>query len=58
MRPYACPNCARANHFEVRVCPNCGFTLGYDPAGDQFLFHADEATEWRDNEGATHDVVV
>ena len=58
MRPYACPNCARPNHFEVRVCPNCAFTLGYDPRSDQFLFLGDEATTWRDAAGEVHEVVV
>lgn len=58
MRPYACPNCARPNHFEVRVCPNCSFTLGYDPASDQLLFLGDGATAWRDAEGEEHGVVV
>jgi hypothetical protein len=58
MKPYPCPNCARPNHFEVRVCPNCSFTLGYDPASDQLLFLGDGATTWRDAEGAEHDVVV
>lgn len=58
MRPYACPNCSRPNHFEVRVCPNCSFTLGYDPHSDQLLFLGDDATRWRDASGAPHDVVV
>jgi hypothetical protein len=58
MKPYPCPNCARPNHFEVRVCPNCAFTLGYDPASDQLLFLGDNATIWRDREGQAHDVVV
>ena len=58
MRPYACPNCARPNHFEVRVCPQCAFTLGYDPETDQFLFLGDNATIWRDAAGQAHDRVV
>ena len=58
MKPYACPNCARLNHFEVRVCPNCKFTLGYDPDSDQFLFLGDDATTWRAASGDAHAVVV
>lgn len=58
MKPYPCPNCARPNHFEVRVCPNCSFTLGYDPESDQFLFLGDGATTWRDATGTEHDVIV
>jgi hypothetical protein len=58
MKPYSCPNCARPNHFEVRVCPNCSFTLGYDPASDQLLFLGDGATAWRDSSGAEHPTVV
>ena len=58
MKPYACPNCGRPNHFEVRVCPRCSFTLGYDPSSDQFLFLGDNATTWRDAEGKARDVVV
>ncbi|WCT73530.1 putative zinc-binding metallopeptidase [Sphingomonas naphthae] len=58
MAPLACPNCARLNHFEVRVCPNCSFTLGYDPASEGFLFLGDNATTWRDAAGRDHDVVV
>jgi hypothetical protein len=58
MKPYPCPNCGRPNHFEVRVCPNCSFTLGYDPQSDQFLFLGDGATAWRDADGAEHPVVV
>ena len=58
MKPYACPNCGRPNHFEVRVCPRCSFTLGYDPETDQFLFLGDEATTWRDAQGEAHEVVV
>ena len=58
MRPYPCPNCGRPTHFEVRVCPNCSFTLGYDPASDGFLFLADELTAWRGADGRAHDVVV
>jgi hypothetical protein len=56
--PLACPNCKRLNHFEVRVCPACRFTLGYAPDSDQFLFLGDNATIWRDAAGAAHDVVV
>jgi hypothetical protein len=58
MAPHACPNCRRLLHFEARVCPGCGFTLGYDPEGDQFLFLGDGATTWRDAEGAAHATVV
>ncbi len=58
MKPYPCPNCGRPTHFEVRVCPNCAFTLGYDPASDQLLFLGDGATTWRDAQGTEHDAVV
>ena len=58
MKPYPCPNCGRPNHFEVRVCPNCSFTLGYDPSSDQFLFLGDGATTWRDAGGLEHGVLV
>ncbi len=58
MAPHPCPNCQRLNHFEVRICPACGFTLGYDPAPDAFLFLGDGATTWRDGGGNPHDVVV
>ncbi len=58
MKPYPCPNCGRPNHFEVRVCPNCSFTLGYDPESDQFLFLGDGATIWRDKEGQEYPVLV
>ncbi|UAK24721.1 zinc-binding metallopeptidase family protein [Sphingomonas nostoxanthinifaciens] len=58
MKPYSCPNCGRLNHFEVRVCPNCSFTLGFDPASDRFLFLGDNATTWRDADGTEQDVVV
>lgn len=58
MAPHPCPNCQRPNHFEVRVCPACGFTLGYDPSSDGFLFLGDGATVWRDTGGDPHDVVV
>ena len=58
MKPYPCPNCARPTHFEVRVCPNCAFTLGYDPASDRLLFLGDNATTWRDADARAHDVVV
>lgn len=58
MRPFACPNCRRLNHFEVRVCPGCKATLGYDPAIDAFRFLADKATVWRAGDGSTSDVAV
>jgi hypothetical protein len=58
MTPYACPNCGRLNHFEVRVCPRCSFTLGYDPDSDRFLFLGDNATTWRDAQGQAGAVVV
>lgn len=58
MRPYACPNCSRPLHFEVRVCPNCAFTLGYDPQSDQFLFLGDNLTTWRDAGSQAHPVVT
>lgn len=58
MAPYPCPNCKRLVHFEVRVCPACAFTLGYDPASDGFLFLGDGATTWRGGGGEPHDVVV
>ena len=34
MAPHLCANGRRPGHFEVRVCPACGFTLGYDHASD------------------------
>jgi hypothetical protein len=58
MRPFECPNCRRLNHFEVRVCPGCNATLGYDPAIDGFRFLADDATVWRDDRGGAGEVVV
>jgi hypothetical protein len=58
MRAFACPNCRRLNHFEVRVCPGCQATLGFDPAIDAFRFLADGATAWRDARGDVADVVV
>lgn len=58
MAPYQCPNCAAVVHFETRVCPECTFTLGYDPACDAFLFLADNATIWRDRASMGHDVRV
>lgn len=58
MRPFACPNCRRLNHFEVRVCPGCQATLGYDPGMDAFRFLADNATVWRDGKGEGADLVV
>ncbi|GHC83326.1 zinc-binding metallopeptidase family protein [Novosphingobium pokkalii] len=58
MRPFACPNCLRLNHFEVRVCPDCAATLGYDPAIDRFRHLADEGTTWKDrNDDPAHLVV-
>lgn len=56
--PFSCPNCSRLLHFEVRICPACNFTLGYDPASDGFLFLGDNLTTWRDSDGAAHDVRV
>ncbi len=58
MRPFACPNCSRLNHFEVRICPGCNATLGYDPEIDAFRFLADAATVWRDVAGQDADVQV
>ncbi|EJU13297.1 hypothetical protein LH128_09591 [Sphingomonas sp. LH128] len=58
MRAFPCPNCRRLNHFEVRVCPGCQATLGYDPEIDGFRFLADGATVWRDAEGEVAEVVV
>jgi Uncharacterized protein conserved in bacteria len=58
MRSFACPNCGRLNHFEVRVCVHCQATLGYDPTANKFRFLADNATVWRDGDGETADVVV
>jgi hypothetical protein len=58
LRPYQCPNCARPTHFEVRVCPSCAFTLGFDAANDQLLFLGDNASIWRDADGEAHGVVV
>lgn len=58
MAPFPCPNCQRLNHFEVRICPACNFTLGYDPLSNGFLFLGDGATTWRDAHGEGHDVVV
>ena len=58
MRSFACPNCRRLNHFEVRVCPGCKATLGYDPAIDAFRFLADKATVWRAADGGQAAVVV
>jgi hypothetical protein len=56
--PYVCPNCKRLLHFEVRVCPACTFTLGYDPTINAFLFLGDGATTWRDAGGEPHAVFV
>jgi len=58
MRAFACPNCQRLNHFEVRVCPGCQATLGYDPQIDAFRFLADDNTQWRDARGNTANVVT
>lgn len=58
MAPHQCPNCHRPVHFEVRVCPACAFTLGYEPVSDSFLFLGDGATTWRDGAGEAHGVVV
>ncbi|MBT0667497.1 putative zinc-binding metallopeptidase [Novosphingobium profundi] len=58
MHAFACPNCQRPIHFEARLCPHCGATLGFDPMTDAFRFLADEATLWRDAQGETRDVVV
>lgn len=58
MRAFPCPNCRRLNHFEVRVCPGCHATLGYDPQIDAFRFLGDGATVWRDGRGDIADVVV
>jgi hypothetical protein len=58
MRPFACPNCLRLNHFEVRVCPDCSATLGYDPAIDRFRHLADAGTVWKDRDDNAADLVV
>jgi hypothetical protein len=58
MAPFECPNCRRLNHFEVRVCPACAFTLGYDPGLDQLLFLGDGATTWRDASGDPQELKV
>ena len=58
MAPFACPNCARLVHFEVRVCPNCAATLGFAADANAFMFLADDATTWRDAAGTAHDMVV
>ncbi|TCM14403.1 hypothetical protein EDF56_11348 [Novosphingobium sp. PhB165] len=58
MRAFPCPNCHRLLHFEARLCPGCSVTLGYDPAADTFRFLADNATQWRDDGGASAEVVV
>ncbi|MGF7156074.1 zinc-binding metallopeptidase family protein [Novosphingobium gossypii] len=58
MRAYSCPNCRRLNHFEVRICPGCQATLGYDADTDGFRFLADNATAWRDADGNAAAVVV
>ncbi len=58
MAPFSCPNCSRLLHFEVRICPACHFTLGYDPGSDGFLFLGDKLTTWRDRNGTAHEVQV
>ncbi len=58
MRPFACPQCLRLNHFEVRVCPACAATLGYDPAIDRFRYLAEEGTTWKDRTDTPADLVV
>jgi hypothetical protein len=58
MRSFPCPNCRRLNHFEVRVCPGCSATLGYDPEADAFRFLADQATVWRGADGGAAEVQV
>ncbi|MBC2667263.1 putative zinc-binding metallopeptidase [Novosphingobium flavum] len=58
MRPFDCPNCGRLNHFEVRVCPACSATLGYDPEADAFRFLADDRTTWRERGGRPADMMV
>ena len=58
MRPFACPNCQRLNHFEADHCPECQATLGYDPAIDSFRYLADDGTVWRDANGADTAVVA
>lgn len=58
MHPFACPNCQRLCHFEVRVCPDCHATLGYDPQIDAMRFLADGGTVWRARDGTDAPVVV
>ncbi len=58
MRPFACPNCQRLCHFEVRVCPACQATLAYDPQIDGLRFLADSATVWRSEAGTDAPVVT
>jgi hypothetical protein len=58
MAPHPCPNCKRLLHFEARICPQCGFTLGYDPDADQFLFLGDGLAHWIDGDGKRHEVAV
>ena len=58
MAPFSCPNCNRLLHFEVRICPACQFTLGYDPSSNAFLFLGDNLTTWRDADGNPHEVHV
>ena len=58
MRPFACPNCRRLCHFEVRVCPDCHSTLGYDPLIDDLRFLAEGATVWRAMDGTDAPVEV
>ncbi|TVV74386.1 zinc-binding metallopeptidase family protein [Sphingomonas solaris] len=56
MTPFSCPNCDRLVHFEVRICPACQFSLGYDPRAGAFLFLGDNLTTWRDTNGDAHEV--
>jgi hypothetical protein len=58
VHPFACPNCERLCHFEVRVCPDCHATLGYDPQLDELRFLADDATAWRARDGGDAPVVA
>ncbi len=57
MRPFACPQCRRLNHFEVEICPECHATLGYDPQIDGFRYLTDNDTAWRDIRGNAADVM-
>ncbi len=58
MHAFACPSCHGAIHFEMRLCPHCQATLGYDPATDSFRHLSDGATQWRDGAGLAREVVV